>query len=46
MPVTMLLATPFLLHQLGVASYGLWMLTTCRHHQLQLYSARVLAMPP
>lgn len=28
MPVTMLLATPFLLHRLGVASYGLWMLTT------------------
>src|ERR1700760_3418140 len=27
-PLTMLLATPFLLHRLGAARYGLWMLAT------------------
>jgi O-antigen/teichoic acid export membrane protein len=28
MPLTMLLATPFLLHRLGALQYGLWMLAT------------------
>jgi O-antigen/teichoic acid export membrane protein len=28
MPLTMLLATPFLLHRLGAPQYGLWMLAT------------------